>query len=305
MGTTVENLESVFAAQGRKVVGAFCYWSLSNVCVARDEWRETMDKLGLGRAVGRSPRPEAVLSDAVGLAKTGVKGVLMRRLDRYSWAVVEEVRTADDVLTHTHVLTLSVPASGGNMQTLAVVPVVGQAAEDVAKKVAAGFDKIVANVLTADLSTMLTTAMHGSTVRPMLGAISLRDRTGGLYLLPSGSVAQAKALAAAVNVLPGGSRVEVLTLYADQENLAAAAASAKASFTTQLNELREELATFVEDIKASGKEVNDRNTDVRLGRLNSLDARVDMWSDVLGDVRSELAASIAAAKAEVVAAMAL
>lgn len=309
MATTVENLESVFAGQGRKIVGAFAYWSLEGVCVRRDVWRDAMDAIGLGRAVGREPRPEALFSYAVGLAKTGVKGVLLRRLSRYSWAVVEEVRGEGDVLTHAHVITLYVdpaqPAGGVQASSVEGAGDAGRAALEVGVKIGQLYEHIRDHVLTADLSTMLTTAMHGSTVRPMLGAISLRERTGGLYLLPSGSVAQAKQLAAAVNALPGGSRVEVLTLYADAENLATAAASAKASFTGQLNELRAELAAFRELAVAAGTGATDRNVDVRLGRLNSLDERVSMWADVLGDVRAELVAGIEAAKAEVVAALAL
>ena len=312
METIVQNLEAVFAAGGRKVVGAFCYWSLSNVEVNRQLWRDTMESIGLGRAVGREPRAEAMLSDAAHLARSGADGILLRRVDRYSWGIIEEVRgESDNVLSHSHDLTLTVQPSavpvGQRVLVFAVAgaPVAGDQAQRVAAKMVAACENIAQNVLTTDLSTMLTTAMHGSTVRPMLGAISLRDRTGGLYLLPPGSVVQAKALAAAVNALAGGSRVDVLTLYADDENLATAAQSAKASFTAQLNVLREELAAFQAEAKGATKDVTDRNVDVRLGRLNSLDQRVSMWSEVLGDVRAELVASIEAAKADVVAALGL
>jgi hypothetical protein len=302
-------LEAVFQAQGQQVLGALVYWSLAGVHWEREAMRAEWNALGLGRAIGRDPRPEALLTDAVYAARAGAKDVIFRRLSRYEWALVEESRTAGDVLAHVHAVTLRVvpattPGVADRFESEDVAGATASTAERhastlaLAAKVERGFADAKEFAGTSDLSNGLTTALHGTTRDALLAGISLREGTGGLYFVPAAQVDRARALAALVNRSTASS-VYVLALYADEANLETAAKAAKASFTAQLNALRSELREFVQERKDAGEEIKESHLETRVRRLQSLQDRVGLWTEVLGGVAAELTGSIEAAKAEV------
>jgi uncharacterized protein YlxW (UPF0749 family) len=119
-----------------------------------------------------------------------------------------------------------------------------------------------------------------------------------LYFVPAAQVDRARALAALVNRSTSSS-VFVLALYADEANLETAARAAKSSFTAQLNALRQELREFVQERKDAGEEIKESHLETRVRRLQALQDRVGLWTEVLGGVAAELTGSIEAAKAEV------
>lgn len=312
MNDVARQLEQVWKAQGKSVLGAMVYWSLGGVHWERDTMRAQWEALGLGAAIGRDPRPEALLSEAVGKALAGTKALLCRRLSRFSWAIVEELNAkAEDTkaakLAHKHVITLAVGADPGLPGVLTWELVESAAAVksfELLDKIKAAYADLREYACTSDLSTALVEALQGTMRNPMLSAISLRETAGGLYFVPASQVERMQQLADLVREHTG-SRVNVLKLYADESNLATAAEAASASFTAQLNELRGELKAFVAERKAEGAEMTENHLETRVKRLQALGARVDVWADILGDVAGDLRKTIEVAKVEVATEMGL
>lgn len=316
MTETETKLEAFLKGGGTKVVGAVVMWALSQVRVPRAELRAALEQIGLGKAMPRDPQPARILSKAVHACAAGHPGLIFRKLGKEHWAIVEEseLKLPDGggtELEHSHCLTLGVREENkGVGDYVPSVTVVGDiapsnAAAMLATRVCAAYEEARLYANTDDLSIVLTTAMAGSNLNPMLAGVNLREGTGGVYYVPAATVKQVLQLQAMVDDLAGGSHVTIFTLYGDQSNLDEAARAARTGFTAKLNDLQGELATFVAGMKAKGKEMTDRHMETRINRLGTLDDRVDMWSDALGDVQAELRAQIEDAKKEVASAMGL
>lgn len=314
--TKVEkNLAKFLEQGGAKVMGAVVMWALSGVKTPRAELRQAMEDIGLGKAVGKDPRPTRLLGKAVDACRSNAKGLLFRRLGRERWAIVEEVADGEQ-LGHKHSITLMVtrpdpdkdewvPEAQMAPEANCDVNYATPDAHGLADRVIAAYEDVRLNASTEDLSKMLTAAMVGTAVTPMLGAVSLRENTGGVYFVPGASVAQVLQLKALVERLGGGSHLTALTLYGDQANLDEAAHAARASFTVKLNELKGELSTFVAEMTEGGKAFTSDHVGTRIKRLDALRERVDMWGGALGDVRAELEGSILEAQESVAEAMGL
>lgn len=299
MEAVVSQMQSVLGSAGDKVLGALVFWTLAGVRILRSELREEMGLLGLGGAVGRDPRPEALLAMACQRAQTGRKTVLFRRMDRYRWAIMFGERVEGDELKMEHHVTV---CFRDGQVWLDKVGEPRDLSPDVVNAALAAQRFFIEASLYADTSELSETivgALHGASRDPRLGGISLRERSGGLYFVPATTVDRTQALAAFVTRRAFGQLV-VLKLHGDAENLAAASMAAKQSFATQLRELREELVAFKAVSQEKGLSPTDRSIEVRVDRLSTLQDRVAMFSDVLGGLRDDLNASIEAAKAEVV-----
>lgn len=315
MSETGSKLDAFLKGGGSKVVGAIVMWALSAVRAPRADLRAALELIGLGKAMPRDPTAARILSKAVQACASGHSGLIFRKLGKYNWAIVEEELRLPDgggvELEHRHVLTLGVreetPGVGDYVPSVTVVGDQGptKLASALASRVCAAYEDARDFASTDDMSVILTTAMAGSDVDAMLGGVNLRQGTGGVYFVPAGTVDKVLQLQAMVEVMAGGSHVTIFTLYGDQGNLDEAARAARTGFTAKLNELKGELGTFVAGMKANDKEMTDRHMETRINRLGTLDDRVDMWSDALGDVQNELRAQIEDAKKQVAEAMGL
>lgn len=312
---TLSDLQAVFASQGTHMVGAIVMWSLRDVHAERGELRAALEAIGLGVACPRDPKPERILAKAVEACGSGQRGILVRRLSKSTHAIIQERETDSEVLELDHTITMGLATVEG--VTSAVSKSLAQAEETagapepsdralaLAAKIGAEYDRIRKFANTDDMSVILTTAMLGTYRDNMLGALSLREGTGGVYFVPGSQIPTLVKLQELLHGLPGNSRMTVLSIYGDTANLAETAATARASFTAKLNELRQELGAFVQTLKSGDKEGTESHAETRLRRLDNLRDRVDMWGDILGDVRAELFTGIESAKAEVVKALGL
>jgi hypothetical protein len=315
MTDTEKKLADFFKGGGSEVMGAVVMWSLSGVHAPRAQLREDLEAIGLGAAVPKDPRPERLLGKAVEASRSGARGLVFRRKSKREWAVVEEAEV-EGVLEMTHTITLGVEKNPADyFATMRPVrgsdgnhtdhPEPSKAAKALADRVVAQYEDAREFATTDDLSIILTQCMGGTTKTPLLGAVSLRQETGGVYFVPGCSVEAVQQLKAVVERVAPASHVTVLTLYGAQENLEEAAHAARQSFQAKLNELRGELTDFVAEMKAGEKEMTDRHVATRVSRLDTLQERVDMWKGALGDVQDELVEAIGAAKTEVAKAMGL
>jgi len=286
---------------GARPVAAFVFWTLAGVSIDRARFRARMEAIGLSKAVGRDPRPEALLSQAVvdssrGLGRSG--GLLFRRLGRYAHAIVEQVHIPAGGLRLTHTLTIRLVDGVATIEEVGLES--STKARELAARVLERFEYVRDHVESGELSNAITTAMHGTLTDPMLASVSLRERAGGLYLCPAQSVEKSRMLATVVRE-ETSSTFHVLALYADEENLKAACDVARQSLAGRLNELRDEVAEFAAEMKAQDKETGDRNLSARLKRYDALRGRVEIYSDLLGSAKEDLLGGIEKAKGELAA----
>ena len=293
MTGTEKQLNELFGA-GDHVIGAIVMWSLSGVRVTRDEFRSELEGIGLGSAMPRDPRPNKALATAVGSVKAP-QSLFPRRLSRDAWAVIRE-NEIDGVMQHEHVLTIAL--DDGTAKIAAISVLHDDVAQTYATKIVARYCEVRRFVDTADVSTVMCSALRGTDVRAGMGAVSLRDRSGGVYFVPGPQVGVVKALKRVVE-RHSTSHVTTLVLHGNADNLAEAAKVAGETFTAQLNDLRCGLEAFAAELQDAGKEATDRQIDTRVNHLQVLSDRVGLWSDVLGDVTAELQGKIEEAKRQV------
>lgn len=288
-----DDLASVLQGSGAKTIGAMVYWTLANAQIERQSFREEMRELGLEAAVGRDPRPATLLSVAVQKANTGSTGWLLRRQGA-AWAVIVEQKTPER-LHFVHTMNVRT-GEGGVLEWTDVdaleLPGGGDMLAVIRERVAFEYEKAKRLIDTSELSSMLVAAL----AERELNAISLRDRTGGLYFVHGQNVELMRSLKALVERLAPACDITVMTLTGDAENLAAAARAARSSFGAQLQTLKDELGEFVASLKQDGKAATDRNYVVRAEKLGALSDRVALFSDILGEIAGELNQEIEAAK---------
>lgn len=312
VSATAERLEAVLSGVGSKTIGALVFWSLSGVDCSRDALRDAFTARGMAAAVPRDPRPTTLLSTAVKATGVGKANVLWRRAGS-GWALVlEETVTENGAtrLAHAHVATVKVDAHLEyvkrallqNPQRLAPElqwkftgkPLQVHRAQVIAAEVEQAYHRAKNYLETADLSVVLVNLMHGTSRDTLLGAVSLRQSTGGLYFVHASQVERARQVRDLVHQLAPKCSVVVMAITGEAENLEAAAQAARLGFVTQLNELRNEVTKFLSETPRA--EVSDRNINVRVDRYKQLSARVEIFRDILGSVAGELGSQIEAAR---------
>jgi hypothetical protein len=309
-GATILQLETFLKAGGEKTIGAFCFWSLNGVHVERRTLREAFERIGMQAAVPRDPRFQTLLSTAMAKLPVGKRNVVARR-HAGGWAIlVEEQDLIEQKLKLMQVAHVAVASEASQVAEARAknpsrmapelrwkfmgTPSHVQQGMKLAQEVELEFCEARLFADTADMSTILTNCMHGTTKDAILGAVSLRQTTGGLYFVHATRVAAARELAELVQRLAPQSVVTVLSLTADQANLEAAATAARTSFSAQLAALRDEVEKFRSETPLG--ERTDRNIATRAAHFAQLRARVELFRDVLGSVAGELASDIERAK---------
>lgn len=293
---TTERLGTYLEAHGTRTIGALVFWTLANVNVGREDFRRAMAEEGLGAAVPRDPRPTTCLTTAVRKAMVGKSDAFVRRLDGGAWGIVLERQDVEDKrLQHAHVASVRVETSElkptpelkwdvkarpGQLERL----------RSIGGEVQARFVEAMTRLDTSDLSAVMTTSMHGTTRDQLVGAVSLRERTGGLYFVHASKLDVLRRLKAVVERFCPECSIVVMTITGEADNLEQAAQAARQSFVAQLKELQAEVATFRSEL--GGKQPTDRNLTVRANRFKQLAARVELFGDILGDVAGELKTQI-------------
>lgn len=290
---TARQIGEVLGARGLKTIGALVFWTLSGVRIPRGELRAALEALDLGPAMVRQPTPAAALAMAVKRVGVGRKGILFRQMKR-EWALVVE-RGEGKALRLTHVATFRAGADDQvEVEELARF-------EEVANlklAIEAQYQEAIAYAHSNDMSEVLCSALQGVGSNPMLGGLSLRQGTGGLYYVSAKKLESMKALAAMVNDKSPNSAVEVMTLTGDDENLEAAARNVRGSITDQLRKTREEIQAFVAELKDAGRSARADSITVRAEVFNNLKSRVELFADVIGDTMGELQQQIESARVE-------
>lgn len=294
MGTsTASKVSEVLGAQGLHTIGALVFWTLSGVRIPRATLKEALEALGLGAAMVRQPSPTAVLALAVKRVGMGRKGWLFRQMKK-EWAAVQE-RGEGKTLKHSHVATFRMNAQDEveceMLEACDELPALLLALQG-------AHHQITQFAHSSDMSEVLCAALQGVGSNPMLGGLSLRQSTGGLYYVSAAKVDAMKALAAMVNDKAPQSAVEVMTLTGDGENLEAAARNVRGNITTQLRETRAEIVEFVKALKENGKSARSHSVVVRAEQFKQMRDRVAMFADVLGDTVGGLQAQIETARVE-------
>jgi hypothetical protein len=311
---TLTHLGDFLASGGHQTIGALVFWSLSGVKCRRDELRAALKEAGVGAAMGKDPGHAASLSRAVHAVKAGKPQLVERRLAK-GWALVIQSNEVGEggKLKLVHAATVQAdPLESAVRRRQQQNP--HQIAHDlewkfqapaaelravlpIAREVEEKYLEVRDWLDTAGLSEILVNAMHGTSKDQLLGAVSLRQSSGGLYFVHGSKLPLLHALRGVVERFAPACDINVMTITGSQDNLAAAGKAARQGFQHQLQELRAELAEF----RASTELGKRRETSitVRAEGFRRLQARVELFRDVLGGVADELGAQIEEARGEV------
>lgn len=315
---TIRDLGDFLASGGQHTIGALVFWSLSGVEVERDVFRQELEALGMAAAMPRDPRHSTSLRTALGRLLVGKANLLVRQVDK-GWGLVVEQAVAPEPgskgpskLKHVHCATvvadpmdLAVERRREAGKQLApdlawtftpTLPLMARTYE-LARETEEHYLHARRYLDTSDLSVILVNAMHGTTRDTLLGAVSLRQTTGGLYFVHSSKLEQLAQLRELVQRHAPKSDLTILTITGSADNLAAAGGAARQSFQIQLAELRKEVAEFRSTTPLA--ERTERSVTTRAAHFRQLAAKVELFRDVLGGITDELTREIDGAKGEV------
>lgn len=293
---TTEQIGAVLSATGTHTLGALVFWSLSAVRIERAALRAALAELGMAEAMPKDPSPKAALSKAVPAIIGSRKGLIARRIPGGFGLLVERIEDGRR-LDVTHVANVTTQDQEVLVEYLLEA---GQIPED---EIRAEYEKVRTKVQTMDLSEVLTAALMGSPSKGLLGAISIRERTGGLYFVPGEQVARMQRLKATLETLAPLCTISVMTITGDRENLEQTASVARVTFSTQLATLRDELTEFQANLQVKGKTPNGYSISTRAEKYRELRDRVELFRAVLGDVATELQEQVDGAKQEMLKAL--
>jgi hypothetical protein len=303
----IKSLSDVQAvlASGDRIIGALVYWrALSTVRVPRDEFRDGFRRLGLGKALGRLPKPETLLHRACSraMASQGKKQVPVKialktkgthcvyavlvRCDDHSAPEGARMRYLEDAL-----ITLDRGQPNPTPQVVlhhraegARTPAEFSHRDRVIEQALAAYSDLRDNVFTDELSDTLMRAMG------LLSAIPLRT---GVYFAPAVNLVAIRELQAFVAEKTTAS-ITGWEIGESDANRHEAQEDARQSFRHRLGVLVETCREFTDGLtEAAG----DISVAARARQFKALEAECEVFADILGDYRDDLVASIAAAHA--------
>ena len=275
-------------------LGFLAWWSLREVDVPRAEMRAVFEKLGLGAAVQRDPRPSAVLARACREALVGRSGEWAFdrvRDDRDATVAALSWRTVDagaESVGYAQVGTVRVDKATG------AVSVQGDAsAADVLDAARARFRHITDNATTEDLRAALAHSMAGRTRDRLLGAVDVN----GVFFVREQERYRAQALAAWVRDRKFG-EVSLLTVGDDETSRAQVSAGARQSIEGRVQEILADCSGLAERIRAAEEHEVDRILGPSLDRFALAEQAADLYADVLADMAADLKRAITEARSE-------
>lgn len=291
-------------AHGQHKLGALVYWNgLTDVRIDRALFRQGFRIAGLGRAVQRDPRPEAVLTHAVTIAqrrqgRVDEKArVELKAKGTHSTYAVLMRRDVGDQRRYIEEARIAVPRgdSGAAATTAPIVEyataVIDDQCQALVDAVLEQYTELAAYVGTQETSETLMRAMGHA------GALSLRS---GIYFVPAAALDGIRLLK---TFLEQNTRaaLTVWDIAATAENAGTAKRDAREAFQDRLTALVAEVTAFTAE-NSDPDAANAKSVNARVRRFGDLDGRVSLWADVLGDHVAELRAAIAAAKSSLLGA---
>jgi hypothetical protein len=294
-------------SDGADLIGVMVYWTgLHDARVSRPLWRQGIRQCGLGAALSDEPKPEAILNRAVGTAnrrQTGDVGTktkpgyakLKRKDDDATYAVLMR-RDVGDRMGYLEEATVTIVRDAHDPEpTVATEP--GVQPDDAR-------DALV-HVIVDEYTEMLQYANTQEISETLVRAV--RDTCSGLMLKAGFYIVRPDHLAALTDLEKFladscGATLELWEIRSSSRNASTAQRNANKSIRLAFTELCDEVKTFrdehVDDIDGTPQ----KSLNARVERFKDLDAKVQLYADVLGDYRDELTAAIAVAKRELLGA---
>lgn len=288
---TPENEFQSALAGGNRRIGALVYWrGLNGVQIERGEFRRLFEDAGVGEAVPKDPKAEKCLNIAASVASreqkrgepvarvelkakhtNAVYAVLMRRDIGARVQYLEEAR-------------ISIPRD--QPRPASVVHVEPDAPQDPARErvianVVATYRQVLDYALTVEVSEAMVAAMEE------VGSLSLRT---GVYFVPESRMSIVRALKA--NLERHGVHLTTWEVAATSANVAEAKHDAREAFLDQVKGVADECRAFID----SKETPNAKSVNARIKRFKDLDAKVALYSEILGDFQDEMQAAIDGAR---------
>lgn len=279
-------------------LGAFVWWSLRGVDVERDEMREAFKAVGLERAVPRDPQPRAVMTRA---CREALRSVTMHRFDRVreDGEVITSAlsRCAKDAaaesVTWTQVAIIRLDVPSGTISTLVNDPTDIEAAQ-IVQRAKDLYAHVARYASSDDLRTALGHAMNGRRRDLLLGAVNVN----GVHYVRREQLDRLGALATWVQTKSAG-EITIVTVERTSENEAQIASGAQATILSRVRELQGEADHIAELVQLASEDELDRVLQPYLDRFELIRSSIELYSDVLGQVREDLLKSEREARAAI------
>jgi hypothetical protein len=288
---TTRQIESVLASEGTQEIGAIVFWTLNDVGVNRLDLYQKLDEIGLAGAVPRTPKPMALLTAAVRKVEHAAvkRQVEASPMSQGRWGLVRKSEGSDGTLSFRHSTTISADDEGVHAKTVGDTDeTIDCIVEDIRREW--GWQK--QNADSRVLSLVLVHSLTGTEASNCLGAVSLRDRAGGVYYVPAPSLPKLRALRKALGVIAPRCTLEILVIHGTRENLESSARAARQSLEGQLAEIRRETEELIARASEDHSEICDYSIRTRVEKFGRLRDRVELFRCVLGDVATEMAAHV-------------
>ncbi len=279
---------SLAANAGGDIIGAVTFWSLGGTRVKREAMRVALENVGLGFAMPKNPKPQAVLRMAVDVVRrSSNEHVVFDRVSDTSTMTTYamSVRATDEaaeLATYAHKTRVRVSKVDGKIA-------IEDPLDPILLRVEQAYLEITNMITTSELGLVLINALRGRRHMPGLSAVNLRGDTGGVYFVPAANVDRLDTLAKLVDEIAVEGAITVWPIPRGDRTIAQATSAIRSDFVDRIKAAKEDVATLLEEIAA------DRTTDpegrrvmARAKSFAGIRARISVYSELLGDMRGTL-----------------
>lgn len=292
--TVTTNLTNAAAASGG-VIGAITFWSLRGARMRRAELRAALEPLQLGMAMPKDPKPQALLRMAIEHARKVAPGTVFDRVAHNTAEIVYAVSArqtdeAAEVAQYQQRTRVRLHRASGALT-------LEDPADPVLQTVAQRYAELQEWITVTEVGSVLINALRGRRKDMGLCAVNLRGESGGVYFVPATNVDRLTALAAAMDVLGQQGALTVWPVPRGDRALAQAQQAAASDFGARLAEARQDLQQLLAEVDVADEGAQGRVL-ARAAAFQQLRTRVDLYAELLGDVRAELVAGIEEASAK-------
>lgn len=276
-----------------KTIGAIVCWSLNGYLAPRNAFRDALASAWPDAEVALSklPGPRVALRSAV--AKIGTRyGAILRPFGSgvsSGFAVILEAKGSDGALQHDHVANIRANDGGPRIEHLGKA---NKTAVEIFAAVRDAWFERRDNVDSEELSMVLSGLMVGAPSSPLLGAFNLRERTGGVYYVPTVMLDKLFVVKSVIALQSSGCRISVLALANTESNRVEMALEAHSYLERELGEVRAESMAFVAELRASCRRATRHNLRTRERRFDGLIWRANAYRDILGAAAVKLYSEI-------------
>ena len=281
------------AAATTGILGAVAFWTLRGARMRRDDLRVALDAIGLGFAMPKDPKTQALLRMAVEHAKKAQPGLVFDRVTQTATEIVYAMseRATDDVTElaqYQHRTRVRLNRTTGALT-------LEDTQDPALLAVAAKYSDLREWISVTEVGTVLINALRGRVKNAGLCAVNLRGDSGGVYFVPAQFVDQLTALA---GVIDGLGQVGALTVWPvplGDRAATQALTAAKTDFGARMTEAAGDAQALLVAIDAdAGTDREESRLLARVAAFAQLRTRIDVYADILGDARVDLLAQIEA-----------